>query len=176
MKNILTKLAGGDLRSIGNVNSVVREVLNNPSLFKDVFNGLSNNDPVIKMRSADAIEKITSKHPEYLHPFKKRLICQIAKIEQQEVRWHLAQIFPRLRITPKEKGEVVRILFDYLEDKSKIVKTFSMQALSDLAEKDIVLRSRVINSLKKLIKTGSPAMKSRGKKLLIKLNKVNEMT
>jgi hypothetical protein len=46
-----------------------------------------------------------------------------------------------------------------------------MQALADLAEKDINLRAKVIPLLEELTRTGSPSMKSRGQKLLHKLNR-----
>ena len=171
MNDILKKLEGGDRRSIGRVDEVVAEVLNDPSLFEVIFNGMFSNDPIIRMRSADAVEKITAKHPEHLQSYKNKLIQQVAKIDQQEVRWHVAQMFPRLELSKEEQAIVVEILWDYLDDKSKIVKTFSMQALADFAERDASLRFKVIKLLEELTRTGSPAMRSRGRKLLEKLNR-----
>jgi hypothetical protein len=169
MQEVLSKLAGGDRRSIGGSNEVVADVMRDPSLFEPVFNGMLSDDPLIRMRSADAIEKITAKHPEYLQPYKEKLIKQVAKSEQQEVRWHVAQMIPRLDLTKEERAIVLEILDVFLNDKSNIVKTFSMQALADLAEQDINLRVRVIPLLEELTRTGSPAMRSRGRKLLQKL-------
>jgi len=169
MEFILEKLEGYDRRSIGRSNEVVKEVLANPSLFGDLLEGMLSQDPIIRMRAADAVEKITSKHPEWLQPYKSKIIRQASKIEQQEVRWHVAQLFSRLQLTRKERGVVVGILSDFLTDKSKIVKTFSMQALADIAEQDAELREPIIEQLEELTRTGSPAMKSRGKKLLAKL-------
>lgn len=168
MDNVLRKLEGGDRRSIGRVKEVVEDVVNDPSLFGAIFNGMLSNDPVIRMRSADAVEKITLKHPEYLQPYKKRLIQRVAKSKQQEVRWHAGQMFPRLDLSEKESKIIVEILLDYLDDKNKIVKTFSMQALADLAEKNASLRSQVISILQELSKTGSAAIKNRRQKLLKK--------
>jgi hypothetical protein len=170
MDDVLKKLEGGDRRSIGRVSEVVAEVFNDPSLLEVVFNGMLSDDPIIRMRSADAVEKITAKHPEYLQPYKKKLIQQVAEINQQEVRWHVAQMFPRLELSKEEQAVVVEILLDYLNDKSKIVKTFSMQALADFAERDASLRFKVIQLLEGLTRTGSPAMRSRGRKLLEELN------
>jgi hypothetical protein len=164
--NVLHKLAGGDRRSIGRVDEVVADVLNDPALFDAVFAGMLHADPVIRMRAADAAEKITAQRPEYLEPYKKKLIQQIAKIDQQEVRWHVAQMLPRLQLTKRERTSAVKILMGYLGDKSTIVKTFSMQALADLAQQDPALRPQVIPVLEKLTRTGSPAMKSRGRILL----------
>ncbi len=169
MNAILKKLAGADRRSIGKSNEVIAEVLANPQLFGIVFEGMLADDPVLRMRCADAIEKITVAHPEYLQPYKRKLIQQVAKIEQQEVRWHAAQLFSRLKVTPKERRDVVEILRNYLNDKSRIVKTFSMQALANIAEQDAELRAPIIEQLQELTRTGSPAMQARGKKLLAKL-------
>lgn len=53
------KLTGTDRRSIGRSNAVVSDVLAEPALFKEVFSGMVSGDPVISMRAADAMEKIT---------------------------------------------------------------------------------------------------------------------
>jgi hypothetical protein len=121
------------------------------------------------MRAADAVEKITARQPAWLAPYKTRLIQEVARIEQQEVRWHVAQLFSRLDLTPAERQEVLAILETYLNDKSKIVKTFTMQAMADLAGQDPSLRPAIIARLETLTASGSPAMQSRGRKLLARL-------
>jgi len=173
MNRLLRKLEGGDRRSIGKVEDVVNAVLKNSALFKVLIDGLFVEDSVVRMRAADAIEKITLDHSEYLQPHKRRIIKLAVETKQQEVRWHIAQIMPRLHLTPKEKTKVVDILFDYLQDKSKIVVTFALQALADFATEEKKLRFRVICALEDLSKTGSPAVKNRGKKLLGKLQNIN---
>lgn len=172
--DILRKLEGGDRRSIGRVNEVVTDVLADPPLFDPLFRGMLSDDPIVRMRSADAVEKITLDHPQYLQPFKTDLIQQVARSEQQEVRWHVAQMLPRLDLIGDEHRAVVGILLGYLEDQSKIVKTFSMQALADLAETDLELCHQVIPLLEDLVETGSPAVRSRGRKLLRKLSSDDE--
>ena len=174
MNDVLAKLKGGDRRSIGRANEVVAEVLSDPALFGVVFNGMLSDDPLVRMRAADAVEKITTKHPEYLAPYKKKLLEQVAEVEQQEVRWHVAQMIPRLELSREELGRVVEILRNYLDDQSNIVKTMSMQALADLAEQDSTLLPQVIELLEELSLTGSPAMKNRGRKLLAKLKSSSE--
>lgn len=169
MNGILEKLKGGDRRSIGRANEVVADVLDDPGLFDALFHGMLDSDPVVRMRSADAVEKITVNHPEYLEPYKAVLIGQVTEIEQQEVRWHVAQMIPRLALDDGELAHVVGVLMSYLDDESKIVKTFSMQALADLAEKRPGLRPQVVEVIKRLARTGSPAMRSRGRRLLAKL-------
>jgi hypothetical protein len=176
MESILNKLKGNDRRSIDRVKEVVNNVLANPDLFESVFNRMLSDNPVLRMRSADAVEKITAWHREYLQPYKVQIIHRIALSEQQEVRWHVAQLFSRLQLTPSERHTVVKILTEYLKGDSKIVKTFSMQALADIAEQDSELYKPILHQLKVLMRTGSPAMQSRGRKLLAKLRRINPLS
>ena len=113
-------------------------------------------------------------NPQYLQHFKTELIRLAQQTQQQELRWHTAQMIPRLKLTPKEAATVTDILFDYLNDKSKIVVTFAIQALSDLALTKGDASARVIRAIEKLTRTGSPAIQSRGKKLLPKLKKLSQ--
>ena len=133
MGRILQKLKGGDLRSIGRAEEVVQDILNNPVLFAEVFEGMLDDDPLVRMRSADALEKVSLSHPEYLQPFKNRLISEVSQVRQQEVRWHVVQMFSYLEVDKVERDEIIRILLSYLDtDKSKIVKVCSMQSLANL--------------------------------------------
>jgi hypothetical protein len=169
LANILSKLRGGDRRSIGKVGEVVAVVRKKPDLFNDLVAGLFDEDPVVRMRAADAMEKITSDNPGFLTPFKDELLHLAKVTQQQDLRWHLAQMIPRLKLRPKETAVATEIFFEYLNDKSKIVVTFAMQALADLAIKKPDITARVIRVIEKLIQTGSPAIQSRGKKLLPKM-------
>jgi len=71
----------------GRSNEVVAEVLARPELFGALFAGLSANDPVVRARAADAVEKISVIRPEYLRPYKAILAGTLARCEQKEVRW-----------------------------------------------------------------------------------------
>lgn len=90
MTHILEMLAGGDRRSIGRSNEAVALILENPELFDALFSGLLSDDPVIRMRSADAVEKVTAIHPEYLVSHKQTLLNTLARVEQRKCAgmWH----------------------------------------------------------------------------------------
>jgi len=163
---ILRKLAGGDRRGIGRSNQVVTEVLARPSLFRVLVEGLTSDDPVICMRAADALEKITVQRPELLRPHKRTLLEISGRTRQQEVRWHMALLLPRMDLRAKERTTAVDILFDYLSDKSSIVKTCAMQGLAGLAAQDAALKAKILPLLKELTEIGTPAMRARGRRLL----------
>jgi HEAT repeat protein len=171
MSSILWKLKGGDRRSIGRSNEVVGNVLDDGALFKEVFRGLSDDDALVRIRAADAAEKITAIRPEHLKPFKKQLLYEVAMSEQAEVRWHVAQMLPRLTLSADEQALAVEILLSYLNDASRIVKTSALQALTDFAQRDSRLQEPVIDLLTEVLESGSPAMKARGRKLLARLRK-----
>jgi hypothetical protein len=171
MKDLLRPLQGGDRRSIRGVAEVVSRVLANPSLFAEVFNGISDADALVRMRCADAVEKITLRHPEYLNPHKQSIIELAQTAEQKEVRWHLAQLLSRLELNGPQRRRVVQILERYLTDRSSIVKTFAMQTLADIAVRDADLRDSIVKQLETLTRTGTPAMKSRGRKLLASMSR-----
>jgi len=169
MKRIIENLKGGDFRSIGKSGDAVTAVLRTPALFSDLIAGMLDGDRLVRMRAADAVEKATRMHPEWLQPWKGALLGDVSTLEDKELRWHVAQMLPRLRLTSADKATVVRILLGYLKDQSSIVKTFSMQALADLAEQDEQLLDQVLPLIDRLTRTGTPAMKSRGRKLLKQL-------
>jgi len=171
VNQLLEKLRGGDMRSTGRADQVAAEVLDDPLLFDDLFSGMLCDEPLIRMRAADAVEKVTRERTDLLQPYRETIIQEVARVDQQEVRWHAAQLFPRLELSAEERLVVVGILKEYLEDKSRIVKTFSMQGLADLAEGDETLLPQVVQLLEELTAAGSPAMKSRGRKLLKELAK-----
>ncbi|MGH9571359.1 MAG: hypothetical protein ACRD4F_17070 [Candidatus Angelobacter sp.] len=169
MSRIVDKLRGDDQRSIGRSNEVAEEIARNPKLFSEVFRAALAPNQVVRMRAADAIEKATRSQPEFLQPFKRQILKNVAEIQQKEVRWHVALVLPRLRLTSRERNWAISILLEYLEDKSSIVRTFAMQGLAALALLEPQLRARVVPLLELLTASGSHAMRSRGRRLLASL-------
>ncbi|MCC6326262.1 MAG: hypothetical protein DCC43_15870 [Candidatus Brocadia sp.] len=171
MNKIEQLLHSGDMRTKGKAEEVVVPVLSRPRLFDNVISAILTDNPGIRMRASDAAEKISRIHPAWLRPYKRLSIETIAKINQQEVRWHTAQILPRLKLNKNERQRVIALLKMYLLDKSRIVKTFAMQALTEIAIQDNGYVEGVRNLLDKLTEEGSLAMKARGRKLLFLLKK-----
>src|ERR1043166_8579645 len=73
-KTLLALLAGGDRRSIGRANQVVVAVLHSPETFPQLIRELWSTDSLVRMRAADAVEKISRQKPELLRPYKKELL------------------------------------------------------------------------------------------------------
>lgn len=168
-KPLLSLLTGGDRRSIGRADEVTASVLQSPKLFPQLMTGLWSTDSLMRMRAADAVEKISREKPELLRPYKKELLGLLQEAEEKEVRWHLALMAPRLALNIRERASAVAALRNYLEDRSSIVRTCALQALSDLAEQAPELLPDVIDLLHQAARAGTAAMKARGRKLLLRL-------
>ena len=171
-KNILTLLQGGDRRTIGRSDQVAEMVSGDAKLFPKLITGLWSAEALVRMRAADAAEKVTRKHRELLQPYKDELLGLMAETQEQELRWHLAVLVPRLELNARERQVAISSLHRYLEDRSSIVKTFALQGLVDLVKDAPGIRSRVIDILRQFIRHGTPAMKARSRKLLIQLERV----
>ena len=128
--------------------------------------------PVVRLRASDAIEKATRQYPEYLKPYKRALMDRISQTDEPGVRWHVAQLLPRLNLTRKDLPRALSILYAYINDPSRIVVTFAMQALADIARRFPHLLPEVLPELRHRTKFGSPAMRARGRKLLAELEEV----
>ena len=171
-KNILRMLEAGDRRTIGRSNQIAALVSANSALFSQLIAGLWSDDKGLRMRAADAAEKVTRTNPGLLQPYKKELLGLMLETSQPELRWHLAAMVPRLRLKKKERQLAEATLNTYLEDRSSIVRTFALQGLADLAKHDPDLLPQVVETLCEATRKGTPAMKARSRKLLSRIEKL----
>ncbi len=155
-------LSGSDRRSIGDSNKVANAVRTQQQ-FDELFKLLFHKDRLIVMRAADATEKVTRKHPEYLDPH-RAVVLDLAFGEiEKELQWHVAQLLPRLKLKGRQYKRVVELLkrWSMQPGGSRIVRVNSLQGLFDM----ITLKSdgrRVLEPvLKKLEKEGIPSLSAR---------------
>jgi hypothetical protein len=104
MSEFLKQLTGGDRRSIGKANDLAEAVIASPKLFREVMAELIHEDPVVRMRCADLAEKVSRSCAEWLQPYKWKLLAVAEGAIDKEIRWHLAQMLPRLVWTQKERS------------------------------------------------------------------------
>ncbi len=165
--SIQDRLRGGNRRSIGQADEVAAEILAELDLFGDVFSGLAHQDPVVRMRAADVVEKVSRTRPEYLEPYRRRLLDEFMGIAEPAVRWHIALLIPRLDLSAEETMWAARRFLSWIDSSpSQIVRVNSLQALAELARSDPALRDEALGRLKECLRTGSPSLRSRARKLL----------
>ena len=168
---LLKKLTGGDKRQIGRSNEVVATVLKNPSLFQELFSGLTASDPLVRMRAADAAEKITRQHPELLNSHKVVLLRVLENTEEQEVAWHAAVMAPRLTLYKNDRLRVFAVLKCFLNAPSRIQRVMALQGLVDLATATPSLVTAVIPLVNDALEADVPSVRARARKLKKQLNR-----
>ena len=159
-------LAGGDLRTTGASNNIVRQV-STQEAFDELFACTRHPNRKVVMRSLDAIEKIAAEQPQFLAGHKKELLSLLETAEQKEAKWHLAQLVPRLPLTTNETGRVWHRLTQWALDKgeSRIVRALSVQALHDLLPRVPQLREDLVYTATLMYAEQIPSINARIRKL-----------
>lgn len=152
---------------------MVRRVAQNPGLVAELVDALADQDAVVRMRAADALEKVTTTHPHLVRRFTSHLLRVAATADEPEVRWHMAQILPRLPLTARQRARCARALRTYLRDQSSIVRTCALHALVELAVASPRLRREVTALLQEAVRAGTPAMRARARRILTRGRVVN---
>jgi hypothetical protein len=155
--------------SIGRTGEVAALVLAHPRKANQLIECLWDGDPGVAFRAADALEEITRDLPAILTPFADPLLGLLDEATQNKLRWNLALIVPRLALTRQQCQRAAETLQTYLEDSSSIVKTCALQGLADLTIQDSSLLPQIVDLLRIHTRSGTPAMRARGRKLLQQL-------
>lgn len=173
MNRLLDLLRGGDLRSIGRVAEVVASVGDDPTAFDALFAAMFNDEPLVQMRAADAVEKISQQHPHLLQPHKARLLAPLPPGLRQEVRWHLPLLLCRLALNDEEWERAWQQIVHLLrtEQESRIVVVNAIQGLAHLSLASGRRQQETIVLIREAMAFGSPAVQTRGCKLLTALER-----
>jgi len=162
-------LSGGDRRSIGRADEVAALVLAEDSRFPSLLDLVAHADTVVRMRATDAAEKAARVRPELLAPFATKLLA-LASSEQQEVRWHIAQMLPRLQLTGAKRARAEAILLvEYLHDASRITRACALEALGALSRGDAEVQGRVAALARRHLDDEAPAVRSKARQLVKRL-------
>ncbi len=156
---------------MGNVSEVVRTVLQHPEITSSLVECVFDDDAGVRMRAADALEKVSRERSEHLQPYATVLLGLFEETKQQELRWHLAVLLPRLCLNSAERRRTAQALQLCMDAQSSIVKTFALQGLTDLTVQELSLVPLTLDLLMSAERTGTPAMKARSRKLIRALTK-----
>ncbi len=165
-ETIRSMLATGNRFASGRVREVAALILSRPKSVARLIECLWDEDAGVANRAADALERASRHHPHLAAPWKDSLLGLLAEAQQNKLRWNLALVVPRFVLSPQEARRAAQTLRTYLDDKSSIVKTCAMQGMAELSRHDPSLLPEVLDLLRVLSRTGTPAMRARGRILL----------
>lgn len=134
MPTLLDQLAGGHPLTLGRTAAVAAQVLAQPELIDELFDGIADDDEAIRNRSIDALERVSARRPDLLRPYKRELLTRVSRIGHWAVRSHLCQILGRLdNYTPGERRRSITLIRGWLDEKSSIVKAVALDCLVQLS-------------------------------------------
>lgn len=166
MKDFARMLLGKDLRSIAGSNAVVKDV-NDQADFDALFTLVFHHERMLVMRAADAVEKITRVNPQFLKPHKLQLMSLLTSAVNKELKWHVAQLVPRLDLVEAEMQEVWSILSYWSKNpnESKIVRVNALQGLYEMTQRFSFFKKDLEETIYALEKEPIPSLRARIKKL-----------
>lgn len=162
-------LAPGRRLDAGRAREVAAAILAHPRKTAQVIECLWDDDAGVANRAADALERASYHRPSLLERWKDALLARLAEAEQNKLRWNLALMMARLKLTPAETERAMVSLRNYLDDRGSIVRTAAMHGMAGLALENPALLPEVLDTLRILTRSGTPAMRARGRILLKKL-------
>jgi len=161
MNTLLEKFTSGDLRSDGLASEVAASVVDDLSLLPLLTSGLDENDPVVRARSADALEKVTRMQPEVLKDRLPQMVRLALTDEVPMVRWHMAMIFANLDLEDAATRWVIDTLIQMLGDISVFVRSWVISSLCILGRRVEDKRMEILDNIKYMEDDDSPAVRSR---------------
>jgi hypothetical protein len=75
-------------------------------------------------------------------------------------------MIPRLPLSQQERVRATAVLEGFLGDRSSIVRTLALQALAELSRGNPEMEADLMDLLERAVRTGTPAMNARSRKLL----------
>ncbi len=159
-------LLGSDLRKLKNIHKVL-DAVKDQKTFDDLFGLIFHHERALVMRAADAVEKITESNRSYLEPHKTQLLAILDGAEHKELKWHIAQLLPRIPLTRQEIDHVWHKLTYWAlnRNESKIVRVNALQGLCDLSGTFPKFRKDYDQTVQALEREQIPSLQARIRKL-----------
>lgn len=162
-------LTGGHHNSLGRTLEVVEIVLTQPERLEDLYNCYFSTDEVVRLRTSNAMKRVSLEHPEWLVPYIDRLVEKIAAIDQASTQWTLALLFDTLKawMSAAQRSAAQAILKNNLAHHNDwIVLNNTMQTLTQWAKDDTKLAQWLRPHLKRLSEDSRKSVSRRAMKLL----------
>ena len=146
-------LAGGHPNSLGRTLEVVGAVCTQPDRFEELFNTYQSPDPVVRLRTSNAMRRIEALRHDLLVPYLDRFLTEIAPLDQASAQWTLAVLFDLLKadMTPDQHALAQAVMQRNLAHHDDwIVLNNTMETLTNWAITDAALQAWLMPHLARL--------------------------
>jgi len=152
---------------------IVNSVIKDASLLKELMNVFLKGNSRLRQRASWPISFIAQKRPSLMLKVIPQLTIELEKENQHPAIYrNILRTFQYLDFPEEQEGRILNRSFELLNavEQPIAVKVFAMTVIANLAEKYPDIKPELRASIESLLPNGSPGIKSRGKKLLKKIN------
>ncbi|MES2963479.1 MAG: hypothetical protein V4760_06285 [Bdellovibrionota bacterium] len=152
--------------SLFQIARIVRLTIASPALILDVLEGLRSKEIKVAMYCAEALEKISRAKAQLLSGYETEILVNLSVSTWSEVRGPLALIVPRLTLTDALKNNAIKVLFDFLNDESTILRERVYSALAQVSATDVGVMEKMVPLLTSRLALSDQAERIKAKNLL----------
>jgi HEAT repeat protein len=162
-------LSGGHPNSLGRTVEVVDHVIGDRSRLDELLACYQSQDPVVRLRTSNAIKRIEAQRHDWLVPLIDRLLDDVGAVDQASAQWTLAQLLLRLGpdLSPAQRTRAVSLLQANLEHQTDwIVLNTTMETLHEWSLTNPDLRAWLEPHLRRLTGDSRKSVRGKANKLL----------
>jgi hypothetical protein len=168
--SIKERLSVGPWHAEGFAGEVAQSVLRQPERFDELFECLLNPDKGISKRASYALALVCEQRPDLFQPYKEVLFSELEEQDKWFVRYRLCQILPQLKLNSFDIARAAELFQSLLEDRHIALNVNALQGLAELALLDPSLKEEVIWLIEQKMRSGTPGVRARGRRLLKRLD------
>ena len=137
---------GGKKNTLGRANDVVNAVLADKPRLEELYQCMFSEDAWVRMRAADAFEKLGREYPDWLMAYIDRLQSDLSKSRQPSIQWHLAQIYKQIDLNSDQRRRAIAWLEKLIStvDVDWIVAANTMETLAHFTKTGYFNRSKLL--------------------------------
>jgi hypothetical protein len=134
MPSLLDQLVDGPAWDAGRSAAVAAQVLAEPGLIDELFDGLADDNAGLRNRASRVLEEVSAARPGLLLPYKRELLTRVTCIDHWIVRSNLCHMLPRLtNLTVMERRRAIALVRTWISQPSIVVQADALHCIVQLS-------------------------------------------
>ena len=156
-----------------NVTEVAHSIMGDPSRFKQLMQLFFSKEYRVNQRAAWVMSHCVDKQPELIIPYLPKMVKNLYKPTNDAIKRNTMRVFQLVDIPESLWGETLEKCFEYMESNSEpiAVRVFAMTVAYQISQNVPEIKHELKELIEEMMVYGSAGIKSRGGKLLKKLEK-----
>lgn len=156
-----------------NVTEVAQSIKGNSVRFKQLMDLFFSQEYRVNQRAAWVMSHCVDKEPELIIPYLTKMVKNLYKPSNDAIKRNTMRVFQQVEIPEKLWGETLEKCFEYMESNSEAIaiRVFAMTVAYQISQKVPEIKPELKALIEEMMVYGSAGIKSRGGKILKKLEK-----